>query len=105
MAGATLTKQDKSYQTTTVQNGKCIIDILKLTWMNLPLVHAKQVILIFKAWVYMFVDLHGSYSYISYPNPNSTFFRLFSYEIISFIVTLHLVWHVTLSVMIENVCY
>lgn len=82
MASAIFTKKDKSYRTTTVQNGKCIIDDLKLTWMNLPLFHAGQVIVMFKAGVYTFVHLHGSYSYISYPNFNSTFFRLFSYKLI-----------------------
>lgn len=104
MASAIFTKKDKVYWTTTVHNGKRIIDHLKLTWMNLPLFHAGQVIVMFKAWG-VYVHLHGSYTYISYPNPNSIFFRPLPYESISFIETWHLVWHITLSVMIENVCY
>lgn len=48
MVSAIFTKKDKLYWTTTLQNGKCNIDHLKLAWMNLPLFRAGQVMLMFK---------------------------------------------------------
>lgn len=44
---------------------------LKLTWMYLPSFHAGHVIFMFNAGR-LNGHVHGSYSYISYPNLNST---------------------------------
>lgn len=49
-----------------------LLKFREVIWMYLPSFHAGQAIYMFNTGR-LFIDIHGLYSYISYPNFNSTF--------------------------------